>query len=157
MGPTAPAVCSPATAPANGSTSPLRDRLSSAPESKGPNDNLRLYGVFISAVVRCAPPHNKPLPEEIQACQPYLLREWQELRASLRVILALGAIVPPERYPPIRPSPQAPLFIMERFTNHPVVSNCSLVYHPSQQNTFTGRLTWPMWKEIFEMARALME
>ena len=130
--------------------------LSSAPESKDPNDNLRLYGVFISAVVRCAPPHNKPLPEEIQACQPYLLREWQELRASLRVILALGAIAHQSaaRLLDLRPKPP-----FHHGALHESPSGIKLLssYHPSQQNTFTGRLTWPMWKEIFEMARALME
>ncbi len=66
--------------------------LSSAPESLGLSDGLQLYGVYISAVVRCAPPANKPLSDEIHTCRAYLLREWHALRPHLRVVLALGAI-----------------------------------------------------------------
>jgi uracil-DNA glycosylase family 4 len=128
------------------------------PESMRRGDALRLSDAFVTAVVRCAPPANKPTPSERDNCLPYLEREL-ELLARCRTIVALGAFawdgvlrttrvlggdVP-------RPKP--------RFGHGTEASlgrwqllGC---YHPSQQNTFTGRLTEPMLDEIFARAREL--
>ena len=156
MGPTAPDACLLGTDRASGSTRFLYEvGLSSAPESLGLSDGLKLYGVYISAVVRCAPPANKPLPDEIHTCRAYLLREWHALRPHLRVVLALGAMAhqaavellgfhhrPPFQHGALYESP----------TGVKLLSS----YHPSQQNTFTGRLTWAMWQAVFAEAKALM-
>ncbi len=130
--------------------------LSSAPTSHGPHDGLKLYGVFISAVIRCAPPANKPRSEEIRACSIYLEREWQELQPSLRVVLALGTIAHQKAADllGLRPKPAFHHGSLQlSATGIYLLSS----YHPSQQNTFTGRLTWPMWRSIFQTARKLME
>jgi len=129
--------------------------LSSAPESKAQDDDLRLYGVFISAVIRCAPPHNKPLPAEIHACKGYLLREWEHLRPHLRVILALGGLAHRVAADLLSFERKPPFYHGAMHTSPAGVILLSS-YHPSQQNTFTGRLTWPMWKSIFDTARSLM-
>jgi uracil-DNA glycosylase family 4 len=121
-------------------------------------DGLRLRDAYITAVVRCAPPANRPAPAERDACLPYLARELELLErcqtivalgafawdGALRALRALGAEIP-------RPRP--------RF-GHGVemdVGSWKLLgcYHPSQQNTFTGRLTEPMLDRIFSRAREL--
>ena len=130
--------------------------LSAAPESKSPDDGLALYRVFISAVIRCAPPDNKPLPEEIKACQTYLVQEWHHLRPHLRVVLALGHLAHRVAADLIS-FERRPAFFHGALHTSPSGVKLLSSYHPSQQNTFTGRLTWPMWKSIFETARALME
>ncbi len=129
--------------------------LSSAPESKAQDDDLRLYGVFISAVIRCAPPHNKPLPMEIHACKGYLLREWEHLRPHLRVILSLGNLAH-RVAADLLSFERKPLFSHGALHTSPAGVKLLSSYHPSQQNTFTGRLTWSMWKSIFDTARSLM-
>ena len=129
--------------------------LSSASESLGPGDGLELYGVYISAVVRCAPPANKPLPEEIHACRAYLLEEWQALQPYVRVILALGAIAH-QAAAEILDFHRRPPFKHGALCESPTGVKLLSSYHPSQQNTFTRRLTWAMWWAVFERARALM-
>ncbi len=129
--------------------------LSSAPESLGPGDGLQLYGVYISAVVRCAPPANKPLPDEIHTCRAYLLQEWQALRPHVRVVLALGAIAHRAAVD-LLGFHRGPAFQHGALYESPAGVKLLSSYHPSQQNTFTGRLTWAMWRVVFEKARALM-
>jgi uracil-DNA glycosylase family 4 len=118
-------------------------------------DGLRLEGAFIGAAVRCAPPANRPLPQERDNCLPYAAEELGLLE-DVRVLVALGgfawdAALRLEGRPP-RPRP--------RFAHggEAGLGDGRLLlgsYHPSQQNTFTGRLTEPMMDAVFERAREL--
>jgi uracil-DNA glycosylase len=123
------------------------------PYSRSRTDGLVLSGAYISACVRCAPPANKPTPEERDTCLPYLARELR-LLAQLRVVVCLGKfaydglaqVTNLRRRPPFGHGVEAALP-----DGRPIV--CS--FHPSQQNTFTGRLTVAMFDAIFARAGAL--
>lgn len=126
--------------------------FSSSPASIGPGDTLELKGAYISCAVRCAPPDNKPSVQELAACAPFLERELKVLTQA-RVIVALGAVA---TQAVARLYPQTPLaFKHGTETRLPDARSLLCCYHPSQQNTFTGRLTWKMWDEVFGRARAL--
>lgn len=129
------------------------------PESVSRDDGLTLTGAYISNVVRCAPPGNRPLPEEIAACRPFLEAELARL-TRVRVVLALGRIAF-ETYVRLRRAQGydlgRPAFrhgAEYRIPGLPVLL-CS--YHPSRQNTNTGVLTPAMWREIFARARRLVD
>ena len=135
-----------------------RAGLANQPTSVGVDDGLELRDAYVAAAVRCAPPANKPTPGERDRCLPFLDRELA-LLDRVQVIVVLGgfaydaiARVLAAAGTPL-PSPR-PKFGhgVEVTTAGPVVL-CS--YHPSQQNTFTGRLTEPMLAAIFERAREL--
>ena len=133
--------------------------FSSAPHSPDPDDGLRLLGARITAAIHCAPPANRPTTEELAACQPFL--EEEILGATrLRVVLALGGIafrtflrVWKELGREV-PAPAPAFGHGARFSIAPTVELLAS-YHPSQQNTFTGRLTRPMFHEVFATAREL--
>jgi len=126
-------------------------------ESTDSDDGLRLRGAYVTATVRCAPPANKPTPDERDNCLPYLEREL-ELLAGCRTIVALGAFGWDGALRALRglgapvPRPR-PKFGHEAEV---AVGDWTLLgcYHPSQQNTFTGRLTEPMLDRVFARARA---
>lgn len=120
-------------------------------------DGLTLRGAAITAAAHCAPPGNKPTPRELQACQPYLLEEILTL-SSVRVYLALGAIAWERLWDSLAQARLAsgprPKF---RHTGEAPLGDgrlCLMSYHPSQQNTFTGRLTEPMFDSVFARANA---
>jgi len=135
-----------------------RAGLANQPTSVSAADGLRLQGVRITAAVRCAPPSNKPSPAERDTCAPWLEAELRLLRCA-RVLVALGAFAwtsslralsaDGEQLP--RPAP--------RFAHGAEVSLArrGLVgcFHPSQQNTFTGRLTESMLDDVLARAKAL--
>jgi len=138
-----------------------RTGLASQPTSTGLGDGLQLRGAWISAAVRCAPPANRPTPAERDACLPWSVRELRLLE-DLRVIVCLGAFAwdaalrltaaaAGEGHPPQRPRPRFG-HGAELSSEHYTLLGC---YHPSQQNTFTGRLTEPMIDAILERAREL--
>lgn len=131
------------------------------PQSVSRDDGLALTDAYITAPVRCAPPDNKPTRDEFLNCRPYLIRECEILH-TVRVVVALGGIAL-QSYLSVL---QDRGFIRSRaafrfshgaqFETHaggPVVLAC---YHPSQQNTFTGRLTPEMLKDIFLRARKII-
>ena len=123
------------------------------PTSVSRDDGLMLTGAYVAAAVRCAPPGNKPTIEERDTCQPYLLREIG-LLTRLRVFVALGAFGYEAlcRLLGVRPRPRfAHGAEVELDDGRWIV--CS--YHPSQQNTFTGVLTEPMFDAVFARAREL--
>ena len=134
--------------------------FASQPESTHRGDGQSLKDAYITAPLRCAPPQNKPLREELANCQPYLLREL-ELLSNVRVVVALGRIAFDAYLRLLRemghslPSPR-PKFghgaVHEMPDGRLVV--CS--YHPSQQNTQTGRLTQEMFDGVFETVRGLV-
>jgi uracil-DNA glycosylase len=122
------------------------------------NDGLSLSCAYVTAAVRCAPPNNRPAPDERDRCRPYLVRELAILR-RVRVAVALGAFAWDAVLRTVvdgggsRPSPKP------RFAHGAEVELGRLVmvgsYHPSQQNTFTGKLTEPMLDAVFARARVL--
>lgn len=134
--------------------------FASQPSSSGREDGLVLHDAFITAAGRCAPPDNKPLPEELAKCRPYLAREL-ELLANVRVVLTLGKIAFDSYLKVLREQGTAvgrPTFAhgaLHRFDDPRLpVLLCS--YHPSRQNTNTGKLTREMWRDVFATARRLV-
>lgn len=124
-------------------------------------DGLALRGCYVAAAVRCAPPDNKPAPDEFEACREYLIEELRLLE-RVRVVIALGKIAfdqylkacrVPGR-PVIAPAPQ---FRHGAVIRLPWGVTLLGSYHPSQQNTFTGRLTRPMFHRVFKTARRLVD
>jgi uracil-DNA glycosylase family 4 len=132
--------------------------LASQPTGRRLDDGLELHDAYIAAAVRCAPPANKPTPLERATCQPFLVRELG-LLGDVRVLVALGAIAWESAFRTIaaltgedaRPRPKFGHGVAARAGGYTVVGS----YHPSQQNTFTGKLTHPMLREALEQARAL--
>ena len=136
----------------------FRQGLTNQPHSVHRDDGLELFGVYVTAAVRCAPPDNKPAPDERDRCLPYLVRE-ARLLPSARVVVALGGFawdawlrtaralgheVP-------RPKPRFGHMTEAEVGPHTLLGS----YHPSQQNTFTGRLTEEMLDAVFARARRL--
>lgn len=135
---------------------------SNLPDTEGLGDGLRLDGAYLSAAARCAPPANKPTREEIGNCRPFLLEEL-DLLGRLELVLCLGRIAfdayckalaergtPwPGRRPEFRHNaihrPPAPGVL-------PLMTS----YHPSRQNTNTGRLTRAMWHDVFRRCREFL-
>lgn len=130
-----------------------RAGLASSPVSRERGDGLELYGVWISAAVRCAPPRNRPTPVERDACLPYAGRELG-LLTQARVILCLGAFAwdAALRLYPASPKPK-----FSHGAEHVAGHGRTLLgcYHVSQQNTFTGRLTPEMLDTVLDRARTL--
>jgi uracil-DNA glycosylase family 4 len=129
------------------------------PTSVDRADGLKLRDAFVTAAVRCAPPENRPTPAERDECRPYLVRELQ-LLTRVRVIVTLGGFAYDAIWAALRaagiplPSPRPPFGHGREVAaaSGLVVLGC---YHPSQQNTFTGRLTPEMLDAVFARARAL--
>lgn len=115
-------------------------------------DDLKLKGAYVTAVVRCAPPDNKPLSIESSNCASYLEEELRLLK-DVRVIIALGQIALLGAWPHLRQSGRRPSFAHGTSLVLKDGRLLLLSYHPSQQNTFTKRLTEPMFDSVFEKAR----
>jgi uracil-DNA glycosylase family 4 len=128
--------------------------FASQPTARSRDDGLELRDCYITAAVRCAPPDNKPTPEETQTCSRFLERELQLLK-EVRVVVALGKFGF-DAYLRLRAIKGAKFGhgSLSRPSKGPALLAC---YHPSQQNTFTGKLTLAMLVEIFRRARALAE
>ncbi|GIV25841.1 MAG: hypothetical protein KatS3mg026_1533 [Bacteroidia bacterium] len=124
------------------------------PTSTHREDGLALKEVFISAVVRCAPPDNRPLAAELAACFPYLEQEWEALRPRLRVVVPLGHVAYQQVQRLLRQK-GPPFGHGVEWQPWPGLT-VLLSYHPSQQNTRTGRLKWEAWKGIFVRVQALL-
>jgi uracil-DNA glycosylase family 4 len=134
-----------------------RTGFASQATSERRDDGLRLEGAYVAATVRCAPPGNRPTPAERDACLPYLVRELELLReigvivalgsfawdGALRALAALGQVRRPRpQFGHLAEAPVGPYVVLGAF-------------HPSQQNTFTGKLTPEMLDQVFRRARAL--
>ncbi len=129
------------------------------PASVHRNDGLTLSDCYITAAVHCAPPDNKPLPEEFLTCRPYLLQELALLK-NVQVVIALGQIAFSSYLTARRALSLAMPTPLPRFGHGSVhaLDAVTLIgsYHPSQQNTFTGRLTREMFQAVFQQARAVI-
>jgi uracil-DNA glycosylase len=129
--------------------------LANQPESRRRGDGLKLSGALVSAAVRCAPPGNRPLPQELDNCREYLRREL-ELLPRAAVLLALGALAFDACLKALsqagvelpRPRPGFAHGASYRIGSHMLIAS----YHPSQQNTFTGKLTRPMLRQVLRRA-----
>jgi uracil-DNA glycosylase family 4 len=131
------------------------------PHSLHKEDGLRLADCYIAASVRCAPPDNKPLPAEFDNCRPYLLEELR-LLSRIRVVVALGKIAFDQYLKACRDLGHGVPAPLPRFGHGAVSrlpSGVTLLgsYHPSQQNTFTGKLTRAMFHGVFQEARAVLD
>lgn len=127
-----------------------RAGLANQPESLHRDDGLTLRGAWVASAVRCAPPDNKPLPAERDNCRPFLQREL-ELLSELRVVVCLGVFAHEAACTEfgLRPRPKFGHLAEVVAPNGLVVLGS---FHPSQQNTFTGRLTEPMLDAVFARA-----
>jgi uracil-DNA glycosylase family 4 len=135
--------------------------LANQPTSRRADDGLQLIGCYVAAAVRCAPPANKPTPSERDNCAPYLARELA-LLDGVRVLVALGAygweaaIRAAEAQPGAERTRPRPAFghgAEARVGEYHLIGT----YHPSQQNTFTGKLTQRMLRSVLAHARTLAE
>jgi uracil-DNA glycosylase len=136
-----------------------RAGLANQADSTSRDDGLRLLGAYVGAVNRCAPPGNKPTPDERDRCVPYLAREL-ELLADARVVVALGAFAWDGVLRALaalghaaRPRPRFGHLAEGRVGPYVLLGS----FHPSQQNTFTGKLTAAMLDEVWLRARAIAE
>ena len=124
------------------------------------DDGLKLHDCYITAAVHCAPPGNKPAIGEFQRCRPYLVQELKHFR-QVKVVIALGKIAFDSF---IRAYEEAggtmakprPKFGHGVAVDLPNGQRLICSYHPSQQNTFTGKLTRPMFQSIFDRARTIL-
>jgi uracil-DNA glycosylase family 4 len=129
--------------------------------STGRGDGLRLKDCFVTAAARCAPPGNRPTPLELERCRGYLQSELRLLK-RVRVVLVLGHIAHDSWLRAAGWWEGLPARERPRFAHgaeHALPRGPSLLssYHPSRQNTHTGRLTRPMWHKVFRRATELIE
>lgn len=134
----------------------FRAGFTNQPTSVARGDGLQLRDVYIGAAARCAPPDNKPLPSEFANCFPYLKREF-ELLKNVRVMIGLGAIgfnailklLASHNLALPKPLPKFGHNALYHVDKYTIIGT----YHPSRQNTNTGRLTTAMFDAVFENAR----
>ena len=122
------------------------------PTSKKIEDGFFLKNTYITAAVRCAPPQNKPLRKEFENCFPYLEKEFDLLK-NVKVIICLGRIA-------FDTCCRLLVIKRKKFSHGEIIkhNNVTVVcsYHPSRQNTNTGRLTWKQWSDIFKKTKKIL-
>ena len=140
----------------------FRAGFSNLSDSVHRGDGLRLTDAYISAVVHCAPPANKPLPREIRNCRSYLVREFESL-LRLRAVLVLGRIALDGYLAALRQMgrlqegvPKVRFAHGASFLLSPSLPRLFTSYHPSRQNTQTGRLTVSMLDSVFSQIREFL-
>jgi uracil-DNA glycosylase family 4 len=137
-----------------------RTGFASKPTSKHRDDGLTLRNAYITAVLRCAPPGNKPLPKELANCRPYFERELELLRP--KAILVLGGIAMRTYLGYLKDRgaiPSLAAFPFRHGASYRLVGTLPTLfasYHPSQQNTFTGKLTDKMLESVLGEIRAFL-
>ncbi len=138
-----------------------RTGFASQPASVSADDGLELRDLYITAAVRCAPPDNKPSPEEFANCRPHLEREL-ELLSNIKIVITLGKLAHDAYLGILRSRgalPPRSSFPFAHGAVYKLPDGLPLLmasYHPSQQNTQTGRLTEAMFRQIFRKARYLL-
>jgi uracil-DNA glycosylase family 4 len=131
------------------------------PNATDREDGLKLKDIYITAAVRCAPPDNKPLPQELANCAPYLDREMAGLK-NVKVVVALGRIGFDAYLNYLKRQGQLPSrkgYIFQHAARYKMQDGKTLLasYHPSNQNTQTGKLTRPMFVGIFKEAATIAD
>lgn len=130
-----------------------KNGFASIPTSQSKDDGLTLRNAYITAAVRCAPPQNKPTAQEMQNCFGFLEQEFAILK-NITTILCLGKIAYDTACKLLQVKPEKfghnKLFQYDRI-------NVLTSYHPSKQNTQTGRLTWKQWNDVFKLAKRLVK
>jgi uracil-DNA glycosylase family 4 len=137
-----------------------RHGFATSPRSVSRDDGLSLLDAYICATVRCAPPENKPTRKEMDTCRRYLAREI-EILEDVRVVVALGKIAFDgflAAWKGLGREVGKPRPKFSHGSEHRIAPLVTLLgsYHPSQQNTFTGRLTRPMFHRVFARGRSLI-
>jgi uracil-DNA glycosylase family 4 len=136
-----------------------RAGFASQPESTRREDGLTLSDCYVTAAVRCAPPENKPTPDERERCRPFLERE-MELLKRVRVMVPLGKFAFDQLWRNLQvrgealPSPRPTFSHGSELSVRPGLTLLAS-FHPSQQNTFTGKLTEEMFDQVWARAREL--
>ncbi len=129
------------------------------PESRDRSDGLRLSDCYITATLRCAPPENKPLPDETLRCSAFLLSEIR-LLPEVRVVVGLGRIGFTAALRAFRAAGRIRALPLPAFSHGAEYRENNMVflgsYHPSQQNTFTGKLTEPMLDAVWLRVRQIL-
>ena len=140
----------------------FRSGFANQPEAVSRDDGLEIGDAFITSIVKCAPPNNKPLSTEREACRSWLETEF-ELLARVRVVLTLGGMAYSQtlrllgdRRVPV-PAPRPRFGHGLEVDLRPAGPFLLASYHPSQQNTFTGRLTKGMFDDVFARARQVLD
>ena len=138
-----------------------RAGFANQPTSVARDDGLALRNCYITPLVRCAPPANRPMPEEIAACQPFLVRE-RRLLAEVKAVLALGKIAMDGFVGLLRDEgrlPRRQAYPFGHGVAHDLGDGLRLFasYHPSQQNTFTGKLTARGFDAVFKAVKRHLE
>jgi len=138
-----------------------RAGFASQPNSVHARDGLELQDCVISCAIHCAPPDNKPLPQEIRNCRPFLLEELR-LLSRLRIVIGLGKIGFDTAFDALREAGLTNQKTRPKFAHGACIEIAPTLhllgsFHPSQQNTFTRRLTEPMLDAIFLQARELLD
>ena len=126
--------------------------FSNIPSSISAKDGLILKNVFITSCVRCLPPSNKPLNSELVNCSNYLVKELEILK-KVKVVITLGHIAF-QTYCKINDLKKLQFYHLAKYRindKYLIVS-----YHPSRQNTNTQKLTWPMWINVFDLAKTIL-
>ena len=126
--------------------------FSNIPSSISAKDGLILKNVFITSCLRCAPPSNKPVNSELVNCSNYLVKELEVLK-KVKVVITLGHIAF-QTYCKINELKKLQFYHLAKYRindKHLIVS-----YHPSRQNTNTQKLTWPMWINVFDLAKTIL-
>lgn len=134
-----------------------RTGFANQPNAKHRADGLTLRDAFITAIARCVPPQNRPKADEVAACRPFLMREWK-LLSGVQVIVALGQMAFDGCLRLLRDHGyEVPRLKFGHGLHYPL-DDIHLIasYHPSRQNTQTGRLTLAMLDGVFELARSLL-
>ncbi len=131
-----------------------RTGFANQPQSLHAGDGLELRDAWVAAAVRCAPPANKPLPQERDNCLPYAAEELHLIEPAVIVCLGKFAWDAACVLLGIRPRPRFGHLAEHRAEGAPVLLGS---FHPSQQNTFTGKLTEPMLDAVFEQARKIAD
>ena len=137
----------------------FKAEFANQPTSVSATDGLQLTNCYISCAVRCAPPDNKPTNEEQKKCVHYLEQELKLLH-RVETIVALGQIAYSTLWPLLEKTPllgSRPPFKHGLHIQLSERQSLLLSYHPSQQNTFTRRLTEPMFDSVFEKAKVLLQ
>lgn len=141
-----------------------RAGFATQPSAVSSSDDMRLRDCFITAALRCAPPQNKPTPQEIKNCSPYLLREFEQL-TNMQVIVGLGAIGTKAAVDALKQNGYVVSPASWRFGHGVQIAavkgkrTVTIVasFHPSRQNTNTGKLTAAMFDSVFNRAKRLLQ